>query len=202
MSVGQVVEENELAPGIVVYSYSDGKAEKWLSILKTYSEPLLKYGTVLTKERDGYYSTVSLDHRKCQIFSGNQLPTCHADDPLNILSNEVQNFMDFNVSKFCSKYRAHEARKNHDIIFLKYGVGDFFNDHNDDCPTYHRTVSSIIYFNDDYSGGEICFKYFNIKYKPKEGDCIVFSSAFPYMHSVKPISDGVRYAAVNWYRYI
>lgn len=202
MPIRKMVEENELAPGIIVYSYNNGKASEWLSILKTYSEPLLKYGTILRKGDNGYYSTVSLDHRKCRIFSGNDLLDCHAEDPLRILSNEVHNFMDENVARFCNKYNAHQSAKNHDVIFLKYEIGDFFNDHNDDCPTYHRTVSSIMYFNDDYDGGELCFKYFNIEYKPKQGDCILFSSAFPYMHSVKVISNGTRYAAVNWYRYI
>jgi hypothetical protein len=197
-----MVEENELAPGIIVYSYNDSRADEWLLTLKTYSEPLLKNGTVLRTGDSGYYSTVSLDHRKCKIFSGYDFPDCHAEDPLKILSDQVNNFIDENIAKFCGKYDAHQAVKNHDVIFLKYGPGDFFSYHNDDCPTYHRTVSSIVYFNDDYDGGQLCFKHFNIEYKPKQGDCVVFSSAFPYMHGVKPISKGIRYAAVNWYKYI
>lgn len=192
----------ELAPGIIVYQSNDLKIQEWFSILKEYSEPLLNYGTVLAKNNDGYYSTVSLDHRRCKIFSKNELSACHIDDPLNILANEVEDFMESQVKKFCSRYQAHNVIKNHDAIFLRYEDGDFFKDHNDDCPTYHRTVSCVLYFNDNYNGGEICFKYFNIEYKPKQGDCIVFSSAFPYMHSVNQISNGIRYAAVNWYKYI
>lgn len=202
MPTRKMVEGNELVPGIVVYSYNDSRANEWLLTLKTYSEPLLNHGTILRRGDNGYYSTVSLDHRKCKVFSESDLPDCHVEDPLRMLSDQVHSFMDENVEKFCTKYSAHQTRRNHDVIFLKYEPRDFFNDHNDDCPTHHRTVSSITYFNDDYEGGELCFKYFNIEYKPKQGDCIVFSSAFPYMHSVKPILKGIRYAAVNWYRYI
>ena len=202
MSIEQVVTEKELAPGIIVYSHEDTRFEQWLSILKLYSEPLLDYGSVTAKNENGYYSAVSLDHRKCKMFSGGELFDCHAEDPLRLFSDEVENFMSENVKKFCLRYNAHEVKKNHDIIFLRYGDGDFFKNHNDDCPAYHRTVSSTIYFNNDYDGGELCFKHFNIEYKPKQGDCVVFSSAFPYMHSVKPIANGIRYAAVNWYKYI
>jgi len=202
MPIKEMVKENELAPGIIVYSYDNDKASEWLSILKTYSDPLLKIGEVVLKKNDGYYSAPSLDHRRCKTFSGSALLDCHPEDPLRILSDEVNNFMDKNVAMFCDKYSAHKAIKNHDVIFLKYETGDFFNNHNDDCPTYHRTVSSITYFNDDYDGGELCFRYFNIEYRPEQGDCILFSSAFPYMHRVKKITKGARYAAVNWYRYV
>ena len=202
MPIRKVVSQQELSPGIIVYSHPNSKPKEWLEIIKTYSEPLLKQGGIVKKNDNGYYSGIALDHRKCKMFSGSDLANCHPDDPINILSNEVQIFMDQNVNNFCTRYQAHDAQKNHEIIFLRYEDGDFFNDHNDDCPSFHRTVSSVIYFNDDYDGGEICFKHFNIEYKPKQGDCIVFSSSFPYMHSVKPISKGIRYAAVNWYRYI
>lgn len=197
-----MVVNTELAPGIVVYTFPKSKANEWSAVLKEYSEPLLKYGSILSKNDDGYYTKVNLDHRKCRIFSSVDLQGCHQEDPLVVLANEVQQIMDQKVSAFCQHYSAHQAVKNHEAIFLKYQEGDFFTEHNDDCPTYHRTVSSVMYFNDDYNGGEICFKYFNIEYKPKQGDCIVFCSAFPYMHSVNPITSGTRYAAVNWYKYI
>lgn len=202
MLVKKLINQQELSPGIIVYSCPDKKIKKWLEVIETYSDPLLKYGGIVKKNESGYYSTVGLDHRKCKVFSGDDIASCHPDDPLMKLSIEVQDFMDSNVNNFCQKYKAHQAKKNHEIIFLRYEDGDFFNEHNDDCPAFHRTVSSVMYFNDNYNGGEICFKHFNIEYKPKQGDCIVFSSAFPYMHSVNPISGGVRYAAVNWYKYI
>lgn len=197
-----MVNEIELAPGIIVYKNTIPETEKWLSILKTYSEVTLHYGRVVRYNGSNHYSDVDLNHRKCQIFSDESLASCHYEDPLRVLSTEVENFMNQNIEKFVIKYRMNQVKKNHSVIFLKYEKGDFFNEHNDDSFSHPRTISTLVYFNKDYSGGEICFKYFDIDYKPDDGDCLVFSSAFPYKHSVKPISEGVRYAAVNWYKYI
>jgi predicted 2-oxoglutarate/Fe(II)-dependent dioxygenase YbiX len=58
-----------------------------------------------------------------------------------------------------------------------------------------------MYFNDDYVGGEIEFPEFDIFYKPQLGDILVFPSSFIYNHSVKEVTSGVRYAAVNWFSY-
>jgi predicted 2-oxoglutarate/Fe(II)-dependent dioxygenase YbiX len=66
---------------------------------------------------------------------------------------------------------------------------------------FPRTVSLSFYVNDDFDGGEIEFQHFNISHKPTAGDIILFSSSYPYMHRVKPVTDGTRYAIVNWYRY-
>ena len=71
----------------------------------------------------------------------------------------------------------------------------------DDCAKFPRTVSVSAYLNDDYLGGEIEFPYFNISYKPKVGDILLFSSSFPYLHKVNQITSGTRYAVVNWYRF-
>jgi hypothetical protein len=202
MSIAKMVDNIKLAPGISVYKLPKEMVLNWYSIIKNYSEPLLKYGTILSKNENGYYSTVSLDHRKCKIFSTGDFAQCHNDDPLKIITLEVENEMQRVVDLFCTDYMAHKAVKNHDVIFLRYESGDYFRYHNDDCPTYHRTVSAISYFNDDYEGGELSFRFFDVQYKPEAGDCIVFSSAFPYMHSVNEVKNGVRYAAVNWYKYV
>ena len=55
--------------------------------------------------------------------------------------------------------------------------------------------------NDDFEGGELQFKEFDLKIKPEAGDIIVFCSGFPYMHQVAPVTMGIRYAVVKWYEY-
>jgi hypothetical protein len=47
------------------------------------------------------------------------------------------------------------------------------------------SVSSLIYLNDDFNGGEICFPEYNLEIKPSPGDFIVFPSYF--LHEVKEI---------------
>jgi len=88
------------------------------------------------------------------------------------------------------------------LCFNRWRVGDAQSPHADDANGFEwRKFGCVLYLNDDYEGGEIGFKFFNVSYKPKSGDIILFSSAFPYMHEVKPITKGYRNAAVTWYSY-
>lgn len=47
------------------------------------------------------------------------------------------------------------------------------------------SLSSLIYLNDDYNGGEVLFEELDIKIKPKSGDFIIFPSHF--LHEVTQI---------------
>jgi len=83
---------------------------------------------------------------------------------------------------------------------LKYGQGQFFVNHIDDHPDYHRRVSTLYYLNDNYTGGEINFPRFNITFKPKANQMILFPSTYVYNHSVSPVVEGDRYVVVSWLR--
>ena len=81
---------------------------------------------------------------------------------------------------------------------LKYGIGQKFIDHIDDCQEYHRRISTVYYINDDYVGGEIEFPRFKIFYKPKANELLVFPSTYVYNHSVNQVIQGTRYSIVSW----
>lgn len=83
---------------------------------------------------------------------------------------------------------------------LKYGVGQKFVDHIDDHPDFHRRMSTLYYLNDSYSGGELNFPRFNLSFKPKANQMIIFPSTYVYNHSVSPVTEGERYAVVSWLR--
>lgn len=83
------------------------------------------------------------------------------------------------------------------INIVKYGKGEYFKVHTDDGDPYRCTVSCVGYVNDDYQGGEITFPKFNLVYKPKAGDFVIFPSAFTYAHSSEPVlDDGTKYSLV------
>lgn len=82
---------------------------------------------------------------------------------------------------------------------LKYTVGDFFKMHRDSHPLTPRSVSTILYLNDNYDGGELFFKYFNFMYKPEFGDLVVFPSNYAYTHESTPITNGTKYSIVNFW---
>lgn len=57
---------------------------------------------------------------------------------------------------------------------------------------------TVVYLNDDYSGGEIYYPKRNISYKPKAGDLIIHSAFDEYSHGVKEVLSGTRYVYANF----
>ena len=57
-------------------------------------------------------------------------------------------------------------------------------------------VSSLLFLNDDYKGGE--FIICDIEYKPKKGSSIIFPSNFMFPHEVLKITNGIRYSIITW----
>jgi hypothetical protein len=76
---------------------------------------------------------------------------------------------------------------------IKYSVNNFFNYHTDDGPDVRYTVSCVAYLNDEYEGGNLHFKFFDINYEPKLGDLAIFPSAYSYAHAAYPIISGTKY---------
>lgn len=71
-------------------------------------------------------------------------------------------------------------------------------------------TTCVFYLNDDYEGGEICFKIFEedyskvlerVSYKPSKGDAIVFPSKHPVYHGVKIVENGTKYIIRSYWKY-
>lgn len=88
--------------------------------------------------------------------------------------------------------------REYTIHLLKYGVGGFLPAHQDHGVS-SRVLSSVMYLNDDYEGGEIEFVNSNIKIKPPAGSIIFFPSNYLYVHEVHPITSGFRYSLPHWF---
>jgi hypothetical protein len=104
--------------------------------------------------------------------------------------------------------------KNTKIAFLKYETDmvkvikgeqfefNFTAFHSDyfeqdmDTPGYKLIFTTMMYLNDDYEGGEICFWSGDkmLGYKPEPGDIVVFPSCEPFYHGVLNIYKNNRYA--------
>lgn len=81
---------------------------------------------------------------------------------------------------------------------LKYSGGQYYKAHYDGGTDTARSISAILYLNDDYTGGEIEFVNFGIKIKPKAGMLILFPSNYAYRHIAHPVETGTKYAIVTW----
>lgn len=75
----------------------------------------------------------------------------------------------------------------------KYDVGIGMGPHTDTVIDGESPiVSMVIYLNDDYSGGELCFNDLDIKIKPEAGSVVVFESA-NVSHDPEAITSGAKY---------
>lgn len=85
--------------------------------------------------------------------------------------------------------------------FVKYETGQHFTEHTDHGFSYNCTVSLIGYLNDDYEGGELEFRFWNLLVKPKAGDLFIFPSNFMYPHRALPVLSGTKYSVVTMLDY-
>jgi len=89
-----------------------------------------------------------------------------------------------------------------DIEILKYENTGFYTWHVDHFATIPRTMSCILLLNNDYEGGNLCFRNpdgsgeWEVEVKPNR--MIIWPSIFLYPHTVKPVSKGKRYSVVAW----
>lgn len=63
-----------------------------------------------------------------------------------------------------------------------------------------RDLSTVLYLNDDFEGGDFVFPDFRIRIKPEPGLLIAFPSTHHYLHGVEPVTKGTRYSIVSWMR--
>ena len=96
------------------------------------------------------------------------------------------------------------------LSFSKYDVGAEMGSHTDSDPRgeegykennaiYMPTISVVSYLNDDYAGGELYFKEFNLKVKPIAGSIVIFPSLPPYYHASLPLINGVKYISPGFW---
>jgi hypothetical protein len=89
-----------------------------------------------------------------------------------------------------------------DICVLKYENTGFYTWHTDHCADIPRTMSCILLLNNDYEGGNLCFRNpdgsgeWEVEVKPNR--MIIWPSNFLYPHTVKPVTKGRRYSVVAW----
>lgn len=94
---------------------------------------------------------------------------------------------------------------------LKYNIGGHYKPHIDGqslwkTPTgdiiwrksVDRDLSTVIFLNDDFEGGEFVFSEHRVRIKPEPGLLVCFPSTYQYLHGVEPVTKGVRYSMVNW----
>lgn len=61
-----------------------------------------------------------------------------------------------------------------------------------------RDLSTVLFLNDDFEGGEFVFPDLRVTIRPEPGLLVAFPSSQYYAHKVEPVISGTRYSMVNW----
>lgn len=107
--------------------------------------------------------------------------------------------------------------------FLEYNKDVYLGSHSDISADYiygvleptdqlalRNIITNLIYLNDsvdsvdelndsNFVGGSHYFNYFDIEYKPKRGDILMFPSNYMAAHEVRKVTEGKRYSYLGWY---
>jgi hypothetical protein len=133
--------------------------------------------------------------------------------PLSNISDSLSMVHWFNLlfgvfNKYLTEYQKdlkiidYSYEKIFDIEILKYENTGFYNWHTDHFANIPRTMSCILLLNNDYEGGNLCFRNpdgsgeWEVEVKPNR--MIIWPSNFLYPHTVKPVTKGKRYSVVAW----
>lgn len=169
------------------------KKKEWEDIIKnqfsliTISEDALKFQKQII---DAFYETTNFYFTKNNTFL------------------EEINFPSFSIAKYYSNSGVEEGIGAENMSMVYHTD---FSQKRKHIPEYHFHTTCLFYLNDDYKGGEICFKILNndqtkiehsIDYKPKSGDIVIFPSTPPFYHGVKKAIDGEKYIIRTYWRKI
>lgn len=90
----------------------------------------------------------------------------------------------------------------------KWEVGAYASDHSDNSDIdgtpnawQDNKFVTIIYLNDNYEGGHLTFKNFNLNIAPGKGSLIAFDPGFENIHGVTEIISGTRYTMLLSWNY-
>lgn len=204
----KAIERTEIAPGIMSYE-NIMPDEIFKNLVVDIEEGMdsakINWGTAQVKTGIGDkaeegINTNSRDTKVMSIPYSETIQEDYSDLPSTFMTSLGNLFLE-NLIPIEKDYQSHygiDCVWHDSYQILKYGLGQKFTNHIDDHPDYHRRVSTLYYINDDYSGGELNFPRFNLSFKPKANQMIVFPSTYVYNHSVSPVTEGERYAVVSW----
>lgn len=153
-------------------------------------------------------SDVNAHIRKTDIYTLPLEYTTLYETRFDLLRHEIETFFSLSLTRSTP------------LQVLGYRQGAFYIKHADDSSELRdrdgntigyvpsapeRKLSSVLFANDEFEGGELLFNYLydaqgnSIKVQPKAGDMLVFLSNPYFAHEVLPVTKGFRLSLVAWH---
>jgi len=121
----------------------------------------------------------------------------HKDD---ILVNMLLPYVSL-IQEIVEKEYKISIQMSNDPYVVKWSAGKELGFHVDDLGSGSNHISTLMYLNNDYEGGEISFLTHKLSIKPKTGDLIIFPGNLNYAHKVTKITSGERYTSPIWFQF-
>jgi hypothetical protein len=104
----------------------------------------------------------------------------------------------YGILKECGHHHTYQMK----IQKIKQGQG-YHTWHSEamDRESCHRVLAWTCYLNDTFEAGETEFLYQNMRYKPHQGDIVLFPAAFTHVHRGNPPINGTKYIITGWIEY-
>jgi hypothetical protein len=115
------------------------------------------------------------------------------DIAFSLISTMVLNYTQYLKINITTAIVSNYMQKTNNIRIMRYKEGQEIKDHLDIGNLNHR-ASCTINLNSNYEGGE--FSFFSSKHllNLKEGEGIIFPAEQIWIHGVRPVTKGTRYA--------
>ncbi len=152
----------------------------------------------------GKNCTIDKNIRDVQIlplnhYDGTSKTRIHWGNYLNFI---IWNGMKMYEHQKCPIHGGISIEGINELSILKYETGGFYNIHSDHFGARPRTLSAIMFLNNDYEGGHLEFYDPSSKLmrdiEPVPGRLIIWPSNFMYKHKVTPVTKGKRFSIVAW----
>ncbi len=193
-----MIEPDEIVAGnISIYRNALAHPMKTIEILERAAKQDERFkwdhATIHRGEISNYRSNDSVFMSRVREFPPEELPELAAED------RRVFNAIEARVTSYASSNgMLIEADEGWQV--LRYHPGTEYKVHQDYHKDNQRIMSSILYLNDDFVGGETEFVKFGVAVKPEAGMLVLFPANYAYAHVAKPLLRGTKYAIVSWFR--
>lgn len=155
----------------------------------------------MTKSRQELDKASELQKKDIALFIPS-FPLAHTDRKTFNTFNEV--FWKECYQPYANKYSILKQCQTHNIFTLKAqktrpGEGyHIWHCEKDNKESSDRLLTWTVYLNDDFEAGETEFIYQQYRYKPSQGDCVIFPAGFTHTHRGNPPIGNTKYIVTGW----
>jgi predicted 2-oxoglutarate/Fe(II)-dependent dioxygenase YbiX len=157
---------------------------------------------------DGEKANLGLEEHPSKIDTSQRNVKCADIEPI---ITQVKELYDNIVHHVINPFYGFKIKDSELPQLLVYEPGGHYKAHYDavarwKCPdgnviwkkSVDRDLSTVLFLNDNFEGGEFVFPDLRIRIRPEPGLLVAFPSSQFFAHMVEPVISGTRYAMVNW----